>query len=154
VKGERLDPILRESTTSVLLALTGSLRAAADEELAKLGLRLSHYLLLSVLLPEKALSHALIAERSGLHRNAVGQLVRELAFDGIIKQELDPADGRSRRVRRAGEADLIVADAADAIGRAEARVLVRLSPRERRRLAELARRALPERPHPLAWLFR
>lgn len=67
------------------------------------------------LLPAQGMRITDLAERAGVTKQALGQLVTRLEQMGLVESLPDPADRRVRRVRRTPEGDQVCADLQRAI---------------------------------------
>ena len=135
--------VLRAQSSFVLLRLAARMREAVQEELEELGLRWEPALALLVCRAVDGLSQQALADRTGLDRTTVSQLLADLEEDGYLQRRPSPVDRRRRGVHLTRAGLGLAADAAAALERAERTALRPLRGRERQRLAQLAASTLP-----------
>lgn len=107
----RLEAAKHRATLQVLFRVARLLDEAAIEEVRRRfgvpGLRRAHL----QLLPHLDLGGTrltVLAERVGVSKQAVGQLVDELVTMGLLGREADPEDGRAKRVVFAGGPEVLL----------------------------------------------
>lgn len=69
-----------------------------------------------------------LAERAGVTKQAIGQLVDDLENKGLVKRAPDPEDGRARLIRLTPKGRRVIAAAWDVIQEIEAEVLEEVGP--------------------------
>ncbi|WP_225725909.1 MULTISPECIES: MarR family winged helix-turn-helix transcriptional regulator [unclassified Nocardia] len=95
---------------NLLTAAARTLAAELDAGLAAAGfadVRAAHAPVFQVIDPEGTRS-SVLAERAGMTKQAMGELVRHLESRGYVESAPDPADGRARLVRLTSRGWLVV----------------------------------------------
>lgn len=84
------------------------------------GLTMAHIALLPHLDAEAGMRITTLAERAGMTKQGMGQLVQDLERQGYLERERDPADGRATLVRFTAPGRRLLADAVAVVGEVEA----------------------------------
>src|SRR5215210_307779 len=121
----------RESIGRVLLRAQRDFDTALNARLRERGypdVRLAHSALFAHIDPEGTRSSEL-AERAGMTKQGMGQLVGDLEKKGYVERVEDPADGRAKLVRLTKKGRRHVRDATEVIGEIEEAYTLRLGDR-------------------------
>jgi DNA-binding MarR family transcriptional regulator len=111
----------RENIGRLLLRAQRDFDAELNAQLRERGyqdVRLAHSALFAHIDPEGTRSSEL-AERAGMTKQGMGQLVADLEKKGYIERVEDPADGRAKLVRLTKKGRRHVRDAGEIIGEIE-----------------------------------
>ena len=111
----------RENIGRLLLRAQRDFDAALNARLCERGypdVRLAHSALFAHIDPEGTRSSEL-AERAGMTKQGMGQLVADLEKKGYVERVEDPGDGRARVVRLTKKGRRHVRDAREIIGEIE-----------------------------------
>lgn len=113
-------------------ALLGSSRLLEDVLVARLAARGSEaraaHTRLLPFVDAEGTRLTTLAARTGVTKQAVGQLVEELAADGLLVREADPEDGRAKRVKLLPRGKKALADIVAALESIEAELGAHLGP--------------------------
>ena len=136
--------VVRERGSFAVLLLAARIRDELTSQLAEEeGLSIEAALVLLVAEAVPNLTQQALAERAALDRTTVSQVLTDLDYDGLISRVRDRTDRRCWFVALTEAGQAQARTAALAVASAELRVFAPLRSRERRRLGELAERALP-----------
>lgn len=113
-RSTNLGRLLFRGYRAINAALLDGLRAEGHD-----GLRLGHVGVLSNLDLTTGTRQVVLAERAGITKQAVGQVVRELEQLGYAETSPDPADGRAKLVSLTPVGRRVINDAQPIIGRLE-----------------------------------
>ena len=112
-------------------------RRIAERPLVSLGLGVKEFGALSVLVDEGPLSQQRLGERMRVDRTTMVAVVDGLEREGFVERERDADDRRAYALRATPRGCRALNRANDAVERAEAEFLARISPADRRRLKDL-----------------
>lgn len=105
------------------------------------GVRSSHTALMPHLDPEGTRA-TVLAERMGISKQAVGQLVQDMEDMGLLERVPDPADGRARLVRLSADGRAAAVQGLGVLADLQAELARELGEDEVRRLVDLLERVL------------
>lgn len=148
VAGDNYDPPQRVRRMPSWLLGQASHRAQTlvSEALAQEGMRRQHFTVLTSLSEQGEASQAALGRRLWIDRSDLHAIVGELERAGLIARVRDPADRRRNvvTITSAGKSTLTRLDAL--IDRAQRDLVAPLTAGERRELAQLLKRLIPEAP--------
>ncbi len=135
-----MDPPPELGSSVLLTRLARAVYRRSTE--AVLGMRLKQFVALDYLREHGSLAQQALAEALHLDANNLVLLLNELEAGGLAVRRRDPGDRRRHLVEITGAGRRALERAERGMESVEDEVLAGLSPRERRQLRELLRRAL------------
>jgi MarR family transcriptional regulator, transcriptional regulator for hemolysin len=127
---------LRQTTESLLMATSRSLRRAYDNRLAGLGLKVSEAYLLAHVHRRGPMTQTQLAEGLGLGRAATGAIVDALERKGLVERSAHAGDRRVWLVASTEQAAPVAEEAAAVDVALREQLWTGISQAERRALAE------------------
>ncbi|MEV1006269.1 MarR family transcriptional regulator [Streptomyces sp. NPDC049881] len=128
---------LRAQPSWLLTHVTTHARQLVGEAFAGLGARRYHYALLAALAEFGPSSQAVLGRRCGIDRSDVVAALNELAGEGYVVRDPDPADRRRNVITITAAGARRLAHADEALARAQADLLAPLTEPERAELVRL-----------------
>jgi DNA-binding MarR family transcriptional regulator len=132
----------REAPENIAILLREPFRAMTDELMQRLAerghpeVRFAHGNVFQYL-DDDGTRIGVLAERAGVSKQAMAQLVTHLERHGYVERSVDPADRRAQLIRATDRGREVFALAREFMAEIDARLEQRLGPADKRRLREL-----------------
>jgi DNA-binding MarR family transcriptional regulator len=117
-------------------------RSLVEPALAELGLGVKEFGALALLTDEGPLSQQRLGTRQRIDRTTMVATVDALEAGGLVERRRDPEDRRAYALHTTAHGRRVLAEAAEAVARAERAFLAPLPAPDRRRLKEMLRAVL------------
>ncbi|WBQ03528.1 MarR family winged helix-turn-helix transcriptional regulator [Kribbella sp. CA-293567] len=127
----------REDLGSLFGRIARRLMLAEEPLLRRYGLSMWGYGVLAHLAKQPAANQLALATAIGYDKSRLITLLDELARDGLVIREQDPADRRNRQVRLTPAGESRLAEVRAAVHAMEDELLAELSPADRRSLIRM-----------------